>query len=271
MSGKSNSAPCVWAPSAWHRRGLCLVVALAMVAGLSGCSTMLGALFAARLPECKGFDVPLSAFVGPSRKELRVRVRARMVDHVFQFVAETKADSFVLVAFTPLGTKAFTLVRSGVNVEETNLLAPVSLPVPPRNVMEDVLAMSVPSSCATSPESEVLAQWNGWDIRDTCHDSRPAQRHISRPGKPSEVEIEYGLDGITVRQQRCRYSARYVLQQAPPALPAAVVVAPVVVPPAPPVIAPATAPTATPVIAPAATPVVAPAAAVPAPVGQPVK
>ena len=199
---------------------------LGIGAAAGGCSTMKQAMqviFSARLSECRGFDVPLSVFVGASRKELRARVLSRLVDHDFPFVVETNADSLVLVAFTPLGTKAFTLVRNGDSVEVVNLAGgPVT--VPPRNVMEDVLAMSVPSQCATTPNGETVATFDGWQVTDTCGDGRPLRRHIAKtdakPGAESEVEVEYAADAIVVRQNRCRYTARYVLQASAPAPPA---------------------------------------------------
>ena len=40
-------------------------------------------------------------------------------------------------------------------------------------------------------------------------------------GEQAEIEIDYRDDGILVRQHRCRYNARYVLQVSAPILPAA--------------------------------------------------
>jgi len=204
-----------------------VVVLLAMAASAGGCSQMTevqGLMFTPRLRECDGFDVPLTVFIGPSHKELRARVLARNVDHDLPFVVETTADTLVLIGFTPVGTKAFTLVRTGDEVEVENLLRPAPLLVPPRNVMEDVLAMSVPSPCATAPDGVATATFDEWLVSDTCSNNRPVQRHIAKtdakPGEEAELEIDYRDDGITVRQKRCGYSARYVLQVSAPILPA---------------------------------------------------
>lgn len=200
-----------------------LALAAALLAG--GCSTMQeveGLMFTPRLRECEGFDVPLSVFIGPSRKELRAKVLARNVDQDLPFVVETTADTLVMVGFTPLGTKAFTLVRNGDKVEVENMLSPAPLLVPPRNVMEDVLAMSVPSPCATAADGVAVANYDGWVVSDTCANSRPVLRHFARtdakPGEEAELEIEYRDDAIVVRQKRCRYNARYVLQVSAPIL-----------------------------------------------------
>jgi len=203
------------------------VLVVAMVVSASGCTQMTevqGLMFTPRLRECDGFDVPLSVFIGPSHKELRARVLARNVDHDLPFVVETTADTLVLIGFTPVGTKAFTLVRTGDKVEVENLLSPAPLLVPPRNVMEDVLAMSVPSACATAPDGVATATFDSWLVSDTCSNNRPVQRHIAKadakPGEEAELEIDYRDDGILVRQKRCRYNARYVLQVSAPILPA---------------------------------------------------
>ena len=202
------------------RAGL-IVAALGVVTGTAGCSILTHVLFSPRLRECKGFDVPLSVFVGPSRKELRARIHARNVDVDLPFVVETNADSLVLVGFTPLGTKAFTLVRKGDSVEVESMTGP-ALPVPPRNLMADVLAMSLPSACATTPDGMAVAAFDGWQVSDTCGNGRPVQRIIARAdakaGEEPEVQVEYRDDAIVVRQNDCRYNARYVLQASAPAL-----------------------------------------------------
>lgn len=203
------------------------LVALGVAIGGSGCSTIMQGkqiVLWPRLRECEGFDVPLSVFIGPSRKELRARVLTRNANYDLPFVVETTTDTLVLVGFTPLGTKAFTLVRNGDKVEVENMMSPAPMLVPPRNVMEDVLAMSVPSPCATAPDDVATATFGNWLVRDTCSNSRPVQRHIARadakPGEEAEVEIDYRDDAILMRQKRCRYNARYVLQASAPILPA---------------------------------------------------
>lgn len=194
-------------------RAAALLVALAVVASSSGCAMTMHALFGARLGECEGFDVPLSTLAVSSRKELRARVLGRGVDHDFPFVVESSADSFVLVGFTPLGTKAFTLVRKGDKVDVASKMGP-GLTIPPRNVMEDLLAMSVPSACATSPDGVTSLVVDKWELSDTCKDGRPLQRHIAKIGGAAEVDIDYTGDAIVVHQLRCRYNARYILQGA---------------------------------------------------------
>lgn len=199
-----------------------LVVALVAVSS-SGCSLVMDTLFAPRLYECRGFDVPLSVLAFSSRKELRARVRARHVDYDVPFVVESSAESLVLVGFTPLGTKSFTLVRKGDEVELENLVGP-ALPVPPRNIMEDVLAMSVPSPCADAPNGPAAVTYGEWEVRDTCQDNRPLRRalaHGAQPPGEEEMTVEYGGDAISVQQNRCRYRARYVLQASLPIVPIA--------------------------------------------------
>jgi len=230
-----------------------------------------GVLFASRVKECEGFDIPLSVFVGPSRKELRARVKARSVDHDLPFVVETTADSLVLVGFTPLGTKAFTLVRKGTDVQVDALTGPPI--VPPHNVMSDVLAMSTPSTCSSTPDGLAAITFENWQISDTCSNGRPLKRQITRQPPSVEkgetgpdVEVEYLEDAIMVRQHRCHYSARYVLQASAPlaAPPAAPVKVPVVTPTAKPAAAPGTAPVGAPSAAPTVAPAAAPAAPAPA-------
>lgn len=166
--------------------------------------------------------MPLSVFVGPSHKELRTRVLAPgNVDETFPFVAETTAESLVIVGFTPLGTKSFTLTRKADEVEIDNVLG-AGLKVSPRNVMHDVLAMSVPSPCATMPDGDAPSAFDSWQVTDTCSNNLPLKRTISKyPDKegeapPVEVEVEYRPEAIVVRQKHCRYIATYVLQASRP-------------------------------------------------------
>jgi len=203
-------------------RRLAPLLALLVAASSSGCSLIMDTLFAPRIYECRGFDVPLSVLAVSSRKELRARVRARHVDYDVPFVVESSAESLVLVGFTPLGTKSFTLVRKGdEEVELENLVGP-ALPVPPRNIMEDVLAMSVPSPCADAPNGPAAVTYGEWEVRDTCQDNRPLRRALAHAGQASgaeEMTVEYSEDSIYVVQNRCRYRARYVLQASNPVTP----------------------------------------------------
>lgn len=194
-----------------------VVIACAVAAVLPGCT-----LIGRKVRECDGFDVPLSVFVGPSRKELRTRVRAPGgIDETFPFVAEANAEQMVIVGFTPLGTKSFTLTRKADDVEVDNVLGS-AVKVSPRNVMADVLAMSVPSSCATMPDGEAPSNFDAWKVVDTCKDNLPLKRTIAKAagedGKTPgiEVEIEYRPEAIVVRQKQCKYVATYVLHASQP-------------------------------------------------------
>jgi hypothetical protein len=193
-----------------------VVVACALATALPGC-TLLGR----RVRDCEGFDVPLSVFVGPSRKELRTRVLGSGIDETFPFVAEANAESMVIVGFTPLGTKAFTLTRKADEVEVDNILG-ARQKVSPRNIMADVLAMSLPSACATAPDGDAPSSFDSWKVVDTCSNNLPLKRTIAKaeakPGETPavEVEIEYRPEAIIVRQKQCRYTAAYVLQVSAP-------------------------------------------------------
>ncbi len=208
-------------PSRFPRRLPFAAAALALASGLAGCTgatgltEMTGLMFAPHVRDCDGFDVALSVFNGASRKELRARVLAPGIDHDLPFVVEKSGESLVLVGFTPLGTKSFTLERNGDDVKIENLVG-AALTVSPRNMMADVLAMSLPSSCATSPDAVSTAAYDGWKVDDTCHNSRPQLRHFHRAdakeGAPPEIEIEYRENEIVVRQKKCNYISRYVLQ-----------------------------------------------------------
>jgi hypothetical protein len=181
-----------------------------------GCAVLRHTLFAPRLRECEGFDAPLSALAGSSRKELRVRLVGRRLDQDIPFVVESSPASFVLVAFTPLGTKSFTLVRRGEEKAEVESMTGPVLPVPPRNIMADVLAMSVPSACLNSPDGVAVSTAGEWEVRDTCKDARPVERGLARPGGEVEVEVRYSVEAVVVTQKACRYTARYVWQGAAP-------------------------------------------------------
>jgi hypothetical protein len=181
---------------------------------LPGCSALRHVLFQPRIRECEGFDVPLSTFSGSSRKELRVRIVGRRLAQDIPFVVETGPQSFVIVAFTPLGTKAFTLVRRDDGLAEVESFIGPVLPVPPRNIMADVLAMSLPSSCLATPDDVAVSTAGDWEVSDACHDARPVQRRLAKPGKEPEVVVDYTGDAIVVSQKTCRYTARYVFQGA---------------------------------------------------------
>jgi hypothetical protein len=179
---------------------------------LAGCSDpMLKAMTGRKLHECNGFDMPLARLATHSRKELRARIVAAKLDQDFPFVVETTADSLVIVGFTPLGTKAFTLVRHGDVVDVDNHSGP-ALAIPPRNLMEDVLAMSMPSRCAALGDPVTVTVTGDWQISDTCVRGSPIERRIAHPGAPAEIEITYAKNAILVKQNRCHYGARYVLQ-----------------------------------------------------------
>lgn len=191
-----------------------VAIAAVVLPLLPGCSALRHTLFQPRIRECEGFDVPLATFSGSSRKELRVRLVGRHLDQDIPFVVETGPQSFVIVAFTPLGTKAFTLARRDDGLAEVeSFLGPV-LPVPPRNIMADVLAMSLPSSCLATPDGLAVSTAGSWEVSDACQDARPVQRRIAKPGKEPEVVVDYTGDAIVVSQKTCRYTARYVFQGA---------------------------------------------------------
>lgn len=190
--------------------------ALAFVVALPGCAVLQHTLFAPRLRECDGFDAPLSTLSGTARKQMRVKIVGRRLDQDIPFVVESSPTSFVIVAFTPLGTKSFTLERrDDARAEIESLTGPVQ-PVPPRNIMADVLAMSVPSACLATPEGVAASAAGPWQVSDTCRDARPVERRLARPGQDPEVEVRYTGDAIVVTQKACRYTARYVLQGAGP-------------------------------------------------------
>jgi hypothetical protein len=201
-------------------RGRLLAVVLAVLVatalGGAGCSLTGSGIFASKVRDCAGFDTPLTTFSGSVRKQLHVRVVARRVDNDFALVAERGPDSFVLVGFTPLGTKSFTLVRRGDSVDVDNKLGLAEI-VPPRNLMSDVLGMSLPSNCSPSADEDVSTTIGAWRISDTCREGRPVERRIARvetkPDKKPAVEIKYEPDAIMVRQHECRYLARYVIEQ----------------------------------------------------------
>lgn len=202
-----------------RRRSGRAALAAAMLLALPGCtllSAVSATLFQPRLRECEGFDVPLGTLPGSSRKELRVRLVGRRLDQDIPFVVETTPKSFVIVAFTPLGTKAFTLVRrDDAKAEVQSFMGPV-LAVPPANIMADLLAMSVPGSCLSAPDGVAVSTAGAWQVSDTCKDERAVERRLSRPGKDPEVEVFYLGDSIVVTQKACRYTARYMFQGGPP-------------------------------------------------------
>ena len=230
--------------------------ALVAMAAISGCGP-LALLLNPKVPECEGFDLPVAS-LATARKQLHVRVKSRGVDNDFPFVVETAPDSFVMIGFTPLGTKSFTLARRGSDVKEENLVGAAQI-VPPRNLMADVLAMSLPSQCSPSQDGVVPSVAGEWQVRENCKDGRPLDRKLTKDAAKADekpdVFVVYQGDAITVNQHQCRYIARYVIEAAPlpvtepPALPAPTAASPNVAP----VAAPATVPAPTPASAPATT------------------
>jgi hypothetical protein len=106
----------------------------------------------------------------------------------------------------------FTLVRTATEVEVGTW--PGAAAVPPRNVMEDVLAMSVPSRCAAPDGGDTVRQLAG---RPHVQPTGPCTRHIAKTKRSpagSELEIDYRDDGIVVR--RSAAVQRAVLQATPP-------------------------------------------------------
>ncbi len=171
-----------------------------------------------KVRDCDGFDVPLTTLFGTARKQLHVRVVARHVDSDFAFVTESAPESFVMIGFTPLGTKSFTLVRRGDSVDVQTLMSAAQR-VPPKNVMSDVLAMSIPSACSPSQDGVFATPIGDWQVSDNCKDGRPLDRSIAKKTNPAgqkpDVEVTYQGDAIMVRQNTCKYLARYVLETAP--------------------------------------------------------
>ncbi|HXC50666.1 MAG TPA: DUF3261 domain-containing protein [Candidatus Limnocylindrales bacterium] len=190
---------------------------IALSVGACGC-TLVGELMQTKVRDCEGFDVPLTTLFGTSRKQLHVRVVARHVDSDFAFVTESAPESFVMIGFTPLGTKSFTLVRRGDNVDVQTLMSAAQR-VPPKNVMSDVLAMSIPSACSPSQDGVFATPVGDWQVSDNCKDGRPLDRSIAKKtnaaGQKPDVEVTYQGDAIMVRQNTCKYLARYVLETAP--------------------------------------------------------
>jgi hypothetical protein len=195
-----------------------LAFALALAAAVlpsAGCTASLPSGAGTSLRECYGFDAPLSRLKFHSRKELYARIVTWKLDQEFPITVETTSTSLVLTGFTPSGRKSYTLVRRGDDVEVKHL-SPGAAAVPPRNIMEDVMAMSMPSQCALGNLKNAVSLTGGWEIRDTCADGRPTTRRIGHPGAAPEIEITYAKNAVLVKQNRCRYGARYVLRLSAP-------------------------------------------------------
>ena len=111
--------------------------ALALLAALAPLACALPRL-PDRVAECPGPLADVASLPGGDYAlREKLRVRGPGVDSAFELVAERRGARLVLVAFDPLGARAFSAVQEGLAVEVESKLGRL-LPIAPLDVLRDL-------------------------------------------------------------------------------------------------------------------------------------
>ncbi len=120
-----------------------------MLGGLA--SACAGSSWPGRPLDCPG-RMPRAEDPGPSRLEAAYQLDHRDRSHVFTVVLERREDAVVLVGFTGVGARVFSLEQRGDAVESDSQLGPL-LPVTPRTVASD-LARALAHQAGEAPAED---------------------------------------------------------------------------------------------------------------------
>jgi hypothetical protein len=129
------------APTARGRRRVRRAAGAACVAlAATGCALLRIPRLPPRLADC---PAPLASTASLPPGDFRLRDQARFVgrsvDAGFDLVVEKHGRRVVVVGLDPFGTRAFSVVQEGTDVEARSFLGP-ALAVPPENVLRDLHA-----------------------------------------------------------------------------------------------------------------------------------
>lgn len=165
-----------------------------------------------RLPECRGLLVPTGEIPGDFVLRQRLRVTSPQVDTGLDLAVQKREDELVVVGFTALGAKAFSITQRGAEVRVRDNLGRASA-VPPINVLRDlhrVLFLSVRdepfyanTTQAVRGGTRITEFW--WQGRLT---SRIFQRIDEKPAGTLSVSFPDGSGGeARIHNAWCDYDA----------------------------------------------------------------
>jgi hypothetical protein len=165
-----------------------------------------------RLPECRGVLVPTAEIPGEFVLRQRLRVTSPEVDTGLDLAVQKREDELVVVGFTALGAKAFSITQRGTDVRVDDKLGRASS-VPPINVLRDlhrVLFLSVrdepfyaDTTQAVRDGTRITEFW--WRGHLT---SRIFQRMDEKPAGTLSVSFPDGKDGeARIHNVWCGYDA----------------------------------------------------------------
>ncbi len=168
--------------------------------------------FPPRVPECRGTLVPTAEIPGDFVLRQRLRVTSPEVDTGLDLAVQKREDELVVVGFTSLGAKAFSLTQRGTKVRVHDNLGRASS-VPPINVLRDlhrVLFLSVRDepfyanrTQAVRDGTRITEFW--WQGRLT---SRIFQRIDEKPPGTLSVSLPDGSGGeARIHNAWCDYDA----------------------------------------------------------------
>jgi hypothetical protein len=178
----------------------------------TGCALPQWMGFPPRVSECPGLLVPTAEIPGDFVLRQRLRVTSPEVDTGLDLAVQKHEDELVVVGFTALGAKAFSITQRGTKVRVRDNLGRASS-VPPINVLRDlhrVLFLSVRdepfyanTTQAVRDGTRITEFW--WQGHLT---SRIFQRMDEKPAGTLSISFPDGGDGeARIHNVWCNYDA----------------------------------------------------------------
>ena len=181
------------------------------------CRHLLG--LPAALPDCPGELLATQALPGDFLRREAVRMRGDRIDVALELAVQRRGDALVLVGFSPLGIRLFTVTQQGL---ATTVDAPFgrALPVPPLNVLRDLHRVRFLAAGEPPPGEETSTRVVGATaIRERWREGTLLARRFESAsgGGSGGVELRFepggasaGRPRVELRNEDCGYQATWV-------------------------------------------------------------
>lgn len=145
-----------------------------------------------------------------------VRLRSEDLDVGVRLVVQKKGARLVLVGFTTLGFKAFTVVQKGTTVTVDAPLGP-AWAIPPLNLLRDLHRtrfLEVPGG--PFGNGDVQTTREGLTITEHWHESVLVTRSFQYANADADAQVTFGDTDVTIVHDECGYEATIVTTEERP-------------------------------------------------------
>jgi len=160
--------------------------------------------------DCPGMLRPSDEIDGAFLLRQDIRLRSEHLDVGVQLIVQKKGARLVLVGFTTLGFKAFTVVQEGTAITVDAPLGP-AWAIPPLNLLRDLHRtrfLQVPGGPFES--GDVQATREDLTITEHWREGMLVTRFFGRTGDTSDVRVTFNDEDVTIVHDECGYEATIV-------------------------------------------------------------